>query len=109
VAHDPGCCADLFQAQAPAPSEIPRAFGAFMRSAQAAGALDEKTKELILLSLVIQSRCSGCFAAHYRRAQELGISRAEMDEAAWCAVAMGGAPVKVFYQESLEQAERQSR
>ena len=28
-----------------------------MRSVQAAGALDAKTKELILFSLVVQSRC----------------------------------------------------
>lgn len=105
-AHDPGCCADIFQARPSAAGDTPRAFGAFMRSTQAAGALDEKTKELILLSLVIQSRCRGCFAAHYRRARELGITQAEMDEAAWCAVAMGGAPVKVFYEECREAAGR---
>jgi len=87
--------------------ETQKAFGALMRSVQAGGVLSEKAKELILFSLVVQSRCSPCFEAHVRRARELGITQAELDEAAWCAIAMGGAPVKMFYQESL--ARMQSR
>jgi hypothetical protein len=31
-----------------------------------------------------------------------------LDEAAWCAIAMGGAPVKMFYQESLRAAQERS-
>ena len=77
-----------------------------LRSAQAAGALSEKAKELILFSLVIQSRCAPCFDAHYQKARELGITQAELDEAAWCAIAMGGAPVKLFYQENLVRTQQ---
>ena len=77
-----------------------------MRAAQASGALNEKAKELILFSLVVQSRCEACFDAHFRRARELGITQAELDEAAWCAIAMGGAPVKMFYQECLERLQK---
>jgi AhpD family alkylhydroperoxidase len=97
------CCADAFASQ-PAPTstaESQRSFGAMMRSVQAAGALDERTKELILFSLVLASRCAPCFDAHFKKAQALGISRAELDEVAWCAIAMGGAPVRMFYEESL--------
>lgn len=104
-AHHDDCCADVFNDQA-APSsvgETQRAFGALMRSVQTSGALNEKAKELILFSLVVQSRCEACFDAHFRQARELGITQAELDEAAWCAIAMGGAPVKMFYQESLER------
>jgi selenide,water dikinase len=103
--HHDGCCADVFgngTAQSSV-SESQRAFGALMRSVQAAGVLNEKTKELILFSQVVASRCQPCFEAHVRRARELGITQAEMDEAAWCAIAMGGAPVKMFYQENLER------
>jgi selenide, water dikinase len=103
--HHGGCCADIFSGQA-APSsvgETQRAFGAMMRAVQASGALNEKAKELILFSLVVQSRCEPCFDAHFRRARELGITQAELDEAAWCAIAMGGAPVKMFYEESLRK------
>jgi len=103
-AHEPGCCADIFEAKpgaAGTAAETQKAFGALMRSVQAAGALSEKTKELILFSLVLQSRCHPCFGTHYRKARELGITQAELDEAAWCAIAMGGAPVRMFYQECL--------
>jgi selenide,water dikinase len=103
ASHD-GCCADVFQAEASksTATETQKAFGAMMRAAQAAGALSEKAKELILFALVVSSRCQPCFAAHYRKAGELGITQAELDEAAWCAIVMGGAPVKMFYQECLE-------
>jgi selenide, water dikinase len=106
-AHEPGCCADVFGAVTPAGSvaESQRAFGAMMRSVQAAGALDEKTKELILFSLILHSRCAPCFKAHFEKAREMGISRAELDEAAWCAIAMGGAPVRMFYQECMAGVE----
>lgn len=97
------CCADAFAGQ-PAPTstaESQRGFGAMMRSVQAAGTLDERTKELILFSLVLASRCAPCFDAHFHKAAKLGITRAELDEVAWCAIAMGGAPVRMFYEECL--------
>ena len=102
--HD-ACCAEMFQNEiAPgSAAESQKAFGALMRSVQSAGALDEKTKELILFSLVVASRCQPCFEAHTRKAREMGIPQAELDEAAWCAIALGGAPVKMFYQENRER------
>jgi selenide,water dikinase len=103
--HSDVCCADAFQNESATGSaaESQKAFGALMRSVQTAGALDEKTKELILFSLVVGSRCQPCFEAHSRKAREMGIPQAQLDEAAWCAIAMGGAPVKMFYQECLER------
>jgi selenide,water dikinase len=105
LAHHDDCCADVFQNKTATSNtaESQRAFGTMMRAVQASGALNEKAKELILFSLVVQSRCEACFDAHFRRARELGITQAELDEAAWCAIAMGGAPVKMFYQESLSR------
>jgi selenide, water dikinase len=106
--HTEGCCDEIFQSATPSGSstaaESLRAFGALMRSAQAPGVLSEKTKELILFAQVVQSRCEPCFEAHYRKAREMGITREELDEAAWCAIAMGGAPVRMFYQACLERA-----
>jgi len=100
-AHDAACCADVFGPQAASGTamEPQRAFGALMRSALAPGRLDARTKELILFSLVLQSRCEGCFESHYKRALGMGITKAELDEVAWAAIAMGGAPVKMFYEE----------
>jgi AhpD family alkylhydroperoxidase len=101
--HHDGCCADMFKGEGAASSvgETQKAFGALIRSVQAGGVLSEKAKELILFSLVVHSRCHPCFDAHYAKARELGLTQAELDEAAWCAIAMGGAPVKMFYQESV--------
>lgn len=101
-----GCCADISRDTAPPGSAAgaQQAFAALMQSVQAGGALDEKAKELILFSLVVSSRCRPCFNAHYERARRLGITQAELDEAAWCAIAMGGAPVRMFYQECLKAA-----
>lgn len=105
--HQPGCCADVFgQADvASTAAESQQAFGALLRSVQSGGALNEKAKELILFSLVVQNRCAPCFEAHHQKARKLGITQAELDEAAWCAIAMGGAPVKMFYQECLRAAQ----
>jgi len=107
-AHPAGCCADIFEANAVQPGsvdETQKAFGAFMRSVQTPGALSEKAKELILFSLVVHSRCRPCFDAHHAKARELGLTPAELDEAAWCAIAMGGAPVRMFYQECLRRVQ----
>ena len=103
-AHAAGCCADLFEAKTQQPSssgETQKVFSAFMRSVQGPGVLSEKAKELILFSLVVHSRCQPCFDAHVAKARELGLTQAELDEAAWCAIAMGGAPVRMFYQDCL--------
>lgn len=45
-------------------------------------------------------------ASHLKKARKMGLSQAQLDEAAWCAIAMGGAPVRMFYEDALraEQA-----
>jgi AhpD family alkylhydroperoxidase len=85
-----------------------RAFGDLMRSAGADGAIDARTKELITFALTLLARCQPCVAAHLAKARQMGIAQTELDEAAWLAVAMGGAPVRLFYAEALEaeQAEQ---
>jgi len=104
-AQHEACCAEAFQNETASGSaaESQKAFAALIRSVQTGGALDVKTKELILFALVVASRCQPCFDAHFRKARDLGIPQAELDEAAWCAIALGGAPVKMFYQECLER------
>jgi len=106
-AQHEACCSDVIQSQSQtAPgsaAESQKAFGALIRTVQSVGALDVKTKELILFALVVASCCQPCFDAHFRKARDLGIPQSELDEAAWCAIALGGAPVKMFYQECLER------
>jgi selenide, water dikinase len=108
--HAEGCCADVFHGEPSEGSaaESQKAFGAMIRSVQGAGVLSARAKELVLFSLVVHSRCAPCFDAHYRQARELGITPAELEEAAWCAIAMGGAPVKMFYQENLARVQKET-
>jgi len=74
-----------------------QAFNQLIKSISASGTLDERTKELIIFSLTVNSRCEACVVLHYEKALRMGITKQELNEAAWCAIAMGGAPVKMFY------------
>ncbi len=105
-AHSAECCAEFF---GDSPSggesvahEAQKAFGSFMQSVGTAGLLDERTKELITFALVVMARCGPCVEAHLEKAAKMGITREELDEAVWIAVAMGGAPVRLFYQEAMK-------
>ncbi|MCP4614920.1 MAG: selenide, water dikinase SelD, partial [Bradyrhizobium sp.] len=80
-------------------AEARRAFGSLIRAASGAGAVDANTKELITFALAVLSRCEPCVAAHVTAAREMGLTQDQLDEAAWCAIAMGGAPVRMFYEE----------
>lgn len=82
------------------------AFGALMQSTTSAGLLDERTKELVNFALVLLSKCEPCFAVHWDKARNMGISPEELDEVAWCAVGMGGAPVRMFHQQMLDRLNR---
>jgi AhpD family alkylhydroperoxidase len=84
-------------------SAAAQAFRALMGATAADGAVDAKTKELITFSLVVMARCGPCIQAHLKKAAKMGLSQAELDEAAWLAVAIGGAPVKMFYDECLKE------
>ena len=62
----------------------------------------DKTKELITFALVVLSRCGECVKFHRAKALAMGITEAQLEEAAWCAVAIGGAPVRMFYLEQMK-------
>ena len=80
-----------------------RAFGDLIASVSASGKIDMRTKELILFALVVLQRCEDCLDMHYEKALGMGITAEELDEAAWCAIAIGGAPVKMTYHVYLDK------
>ncbi len=110
--HDAACCADVFgtpAANEAATSTSPASMGAFgtlMQSVGSPGLLDAKTKELVNFGLVLLAQCDPCLDIHVEKALGMGITREELDEVAWCAIAMGGAPVKMFYTAFWEEADR---
>jgi selenide,water dikinase len=110
----PACCAGGAAADADDPATDTgqstvgptlRAWTAMLRASSGAGALDEKTKELITFSLVCLARCGSCIRAHYQKATGMGITPEELAEALWSAVFIGGAPVRMFYEETMAGAD----
>ncbi len=83
-----------------------QAFGQMMRVTGKGGAIDERGKFLINFALAVMSRCTPCVEAYLQKARNQGVPREQLDEAAWCAIAMGGAPVRMFYQDAIESAGR---
>ena len=65
-------------------------------AAYAAGALDEKTKELIALAIAVSKECDGCLASHALRAARTGPTEEEVAEALGVAIAMNGGPGTVY-------------
>ena len=106
---DAPCCAEADEVgQSTAVSttlDAKKAYADLMRAALAAGEVDAKTKELIMFALVVMARCGPCIKMHLAKAAKMGITRQQLDEAAWLAVSIGGAPVWLYYQEALEVAD----
>jgi AhpD family alkylhydroperoxidase len=65
-------------------------------AAYAAGALEQKTKELIALAVAVSKECDGCIASHARGAARTGATEQEVAEALGVAIAMNGGPGTVY-------------
>jgi AhpD family alkylhydroperoxidase len=81
-------------------------------AAYSAGALDQKTKELMALAIAVSRECDGCIASHARGAVRTGATEQEVAEALGVAIAMNGGPGTVYgarafaaFHEFLEQAD----
>jgi len=78
-------------------------FGGFVKVAEADGALEEKTKHLMLLSLGVAFQCAWCIAVHVKGCVDQKATKEEILEAAMMAVVMGGGPklmyIEVVYEE----------
>ncbi len=79
--------------------EVMRSFYAMMKAIEGGGAIDKKTIELISIALSVANECSYCIALHVKRALDLGCTRAEIMEAGFVAVFMGGGPAMMYITE----------
>ncbi|RDD60804.1 carboxymuconolactone decarboxylase family protein [Ferruginivarius sediminum] len=68
--------------------DVADAFQAFSRAAFKAGALDEKTKQLIAVATAHVTQCPYCIRGHVKAAKRHGASEAEVMEAIWVAAEM---------------------
>jgi len=80
-------------------------FSGFMRAAGGKGTIDRRTKKLISVSLSIALRCRPCLSAHMKGALAMGITMAEIEEAASLAVSFAGCPALMLYKEVCEEIE----
>lgn len=84
----------------PAVVETQQKFHDFLKSANAPGALDARTKRAVAIALSVLARCEPCVKSHVKKAREEGFAQEEIDEAAWMAIAFGGSPTMMFYNET---------
>lgn len=73
-----------------------RAYAQLHHHALAAGALSEKTKELIALAVAVSTQCDGCIASHARGAAWAGATEEEVAEALGVVVLLTGGPGTVY-------------
>ena len=74
-------------------------FKDFMKHANAEGLIDRRAKKLMAVALSVSQRCGPCLRIHIKGALAMGISRAEIDEAAHLAIAFAGCPALTLYDE----------
>ena len=85
--------------------EVMQGFGAMARGAMGAGALDEKTNELIAMAIGVAARCDGCLGFHAKALVRLGATPEEFQEMLGVAVYMGGGPSLMYAAHALEAFE----
>ncbi len=76
--------------------DLMKGFSTLSQAASKAGALDEKTKELLALAIAIAVRCDDCIGFHVKACIRLGMNKQELEELIGVAVMMGGGPSLMY-------------
>jgi selenide, water dikinase len=75
-------------------------FMEFLKLANRPGLIDARAKKLMVIALSLSQRCEPCLKTHLKSALDMGLSKAEIDEAAWLGIAFGGSPAMMLYNEA---------
>jgi selenide,water dikinase len=94
-AKETDCCGDTHET---AGAGI-QGFRNFMNASLRPGSVDVVTKELIAIALGLAVHCVPCTRAHIAKAKGMGVSAAEMEEAAALAVAFSGCRTMMMWNE----------
>lgn len=70
------------------------------------GALSNKVKEMMALSIGIAARCDGCIASHVKASLRAGATREELIETIDVAVMMGGGPSVIYGTQALNAVDQ---
>jgi len=91
------CCPEGHGLAAAPAGSAEQAFSRFMASALRPGALDVVQKELTVIALSVAVQCEPCLKTHLAKAQAMGITPPEIEEAAWLGVMFGGCKAMMFW------------
>ena len=83
-----------------------RGFSAMAQAATRDGAMDKKTKELIVLALGVAAHCDACIGFHAQALVRLGATRPEIEETVGMAVYMGGGPSLMYAADAIAAFEQ---
>ena len=97
-AGDDCCSSPPYKTDAPASDSL-ELFKDYMKQVNAEGRIDKRAKKLMAIALSVARHCKPCLVIHIRGALSMGISRAEIDEAAGFAISFAGCPAMMLYQE----------
>ena len=83
----------LLKAQLP---DVANAFGVLREEATKDGVLSARTKRIVMVAVSVSQRCEPCIRTHVKAAVEMGVSRAEILEAAGISILMAGGPAMAY-------------
>jgi len=93
------CCeSPPFVDDEPVPDNL-AVFGDFMKRVTTEGKIDKRAKKLMAIALSVAQKCRPCLVSHMQGALAMGISMAEIDEAAHLAISFAGCPSMMLYKE----------
>ncbi|MCX8037028.1 MAG: selenide, water dikinase SelD [Candidatus Sumerlaeia bacterium] len=102
-AEETACCAAAPAAAGAAPPApgaiVPDAYMNFMALANQEGLIDKRAKKLMAVALSVAMRCKPCQIIHIKGALQMGITKAELDEAATLGVSFAGCPALMMYKD----------
>ena len=111
VAEEQSCCAEVKEESCCAappgdetqPADALGLFTEFMKEVNKEGLIDKRAKTLMAIALSVAQRCKPCLIIQMKSAQAMGISKAEIDEAAHLAISFAGCPAMMVYKEVCKE------
>lgn len=97
------CCDGSGAAAIEAAVATPDRYQTFLKRANQPGLIDARGKKLMAIALSVAQRCEPCLKSHLKSALAMGITPAEIDEAAWLAIAFAGSPAMMLYKEASRE------
>ena len=97
------CCSSTPEFDEDVTADSLAVFKDFMKQVSSDGLIDKRVKKLMAIALSVAQRCRPCLIIHIKSALSMGISKAEINEAANMAIAFSGCPAMTFYQEVCKE------